>query len=80
MYTWLRGLVPRRLRRNEIIFWLAVMLTKTYTMERFRLKIMILGAFASYVIILLLPLTERTGIVPLRAQRRQESYYTTLTR
>lgn len=72
--------MPRRLSRNEIILWLAVMITEIYTMESFRPKIMILGAFASYVTILLLPLTERTGIVPLAAERRQESYYTTLTR
>jgi hypothetical protein len=78
--TWLRGWVPRRLSKNEIILWLAVMITETYAVESFRLKVTILGAFASYVTILLLPLIERTGIVPLTAERRQESYYTTLTR
>jgi hypothetical protein len=72
--------VPRRFSRNEIILWLAVMITETYAMESVRLKVTILGAFASYVTILLLPLIERTGIIPLTAERRQESYYTTLTR
>lgn len=72
--------MPRRLSWNGIILWLAVILTETYSIEKFRLKIMILGAFASYVTILLLPLTDRTGIVPLTAVRRQEDYYTTLTR
>ena len=72
--------MPRRLSWNGIILWLAVILTETYAMEKFRLKIVILGAFASYVTILLLPLTERTGIVPLTAERRQEDYYKTLTR
>ena len=42
-FTWLRGLVPRRFNRNELILWLTVVFTETYAMERFRLKIVILG-------------------------------------
>lgn len=73
-------MAPRRLSRNEIIPGLTVVATETYGMETFNLKIMILGAFASYATILLLPLTGRTGIVPLTPEHRQDGYYTTLTR
>lgn len=50
---------------QEIVLWLTSILTETYAMEKFKLKDMILGAFASCVAILLLPSTERAGIVPL---------------
>ena len=65
---WVERLLARRLSRNETILWLTVIITETYGMETFRLKIVVIGAFASYVTMLLLLLTERARIVPLTAE------------
>ena len=63
--------MPRGISRNEIILWLAVIITETYGMETFRLKIVTIGAFASYATILFLPLFRETVILPLTPKRSQ---------